>query len=276
VVGLADLTTTAGRYSEGFPYAVTRWVVYQRQPGAMMSFMGGESSLKESPTGSRAADVQKTLDHVVSAIGKPSAWGEWPGGWAGDIEAALVDAVFSARAVYRSKRGRGVRAQVVAWGATRKRHSFTLDALASEIIAVGPSAWAKTFGNEQRSPSRSEAAPGGPSKAATVLEAADVLVAVGVSKAAQINESNVTEVKQTLRSVPGVGYATTNYFLMLLGRPGVKPDRMVHRFLEEACGHRFTDARADQVVTDAATELGVQANELDHAIWKYESELARQ
>jgi hypothetical protein len=101
-------------------------------------------------------------------------------------------------------------------------------------------------------------------------------VAVGVSKETQIDDSNAAEVKQTLRSVPGVGYATTNYFLMLLGRPGVKPDRMVHRFLEEACGHRFTDARADQIVTDAAAELGVQANELDHAIWKYESERARQ
>jgi hypothetical protein len=112
--------------------------------------------------------------------------------------------------------------------------------------------------------------------AATVLEAATALVAVGVSKDTQICDSNVAEVKQTLRSVPGVGYATTNYFLMLLGRPGVKPDRMVHRFLEEACGHRFADARAEEVVTDTAVELGVQVHELDHAIWKFESDRARQ
>ena len=77
--------------------------------------------------------------------------------------------------------------------------------------------------------------------------------------------------KVALRSVPGIGYATTNYFLMLLGAPGVKPDRMIHRFLRQATGHAFSNAQADSVVCAAAERLGVQPNRLDHAIWSFES-----
>ena len=57
----------------------------------------------------------------------------------------------------------------------------------------------------------------------------------------QLYDASVTD---ALRSVPGIGYATSNYFLMLLGAPGVKPDRMVHRFLRGALGRGLTNARS--------------------------------
>jgi len=80
------------------------------------------------------------------------------------------------------------------------------------------------------------AAPGGPTKAAAVLEAAQKLVGIEVQEPADIADATVDRVKRAMRSVGGVGYATTNYFLMLLGRPGVKPGRMVLRFLAATLG----------------------------------------
>jgi hypothetical protein len=191
------------------------------------------------------------------------------------VEAALVDAVFSARAVYNSKRGRGVKADVVAWRATRARTHFTLDALLTEIDDVGPVEWARRFGNLQASPGRPPSAPGGTSKASTVRQAAQALIDLGITTDTQIDFSNIDSVKRTLRSVPGIGYATVNYFLILLGLPGVKPDRMIHRFLKDAAKHEFTDAAAEQTITAAAQQLGVQPHVLDHAIWSFESKRAQ-
>jgi hypothetical protein len=94
--------------------------------------------------------------------------------------------------------------------------------------------------------------------------------------ASHIDAGNTEEVKQALRVVSGIGYATANYFLMLLGAPGVKPDRMIHRFLKEATDHTFTGTEADQAIGCAARALDVQPYELDHAIWRYESERSRQ
>jgi hypothetical protein len=221
-------------------------------------------------------DVRKLLAHVAAEIGEPSAWAKWPGGWPGDIEAALVDAVFSARAVYRSKRNRGVYARVVAWRDSRRRVTFSLEALLAEIDDAGIPNWARDFGNEQWSPRRPATAPGGRLKAATVRQAASALLAENISVDRDITLENVGAVKRTLRTVPGVGYATVNYFLMLLGAPGVKPDTMVRRFLNDAAGHEFSVAQADRTVTYAADQLNVQPHELDHAIWCRESKRARQ
>lgn len=94
--------------------------------------------------------------------------------------------------------------------------------------------------------------------------------------ASHIDPCNTEEVKQALRVVSGAGYATASYFLMLPGAPGVKPDRMIHRFLKEATGHTFTGVEADRVIRCAARALDVQPYELGHAIWRYESERSRQ
>jgi len=222
-----------------------------------------------------STDVADTLAHVVGTIGSPDRWVGWPGGWPGDIEAALVDAVFSARAVYRSPGGRGVFEKVETWRKGRMRDSFSLSALREEIDAVGPLGWARQFGNQQLSPGRSAAAPGGALKAATVRQAGCELVAQGVNVDTQFNTANAAAVKRALRAVPGIGYATANYFLMLLGLPGVKPDRMIHRFLVEAAGHRFTNADAERTISAAAQQLDVQPHELEHAIWSFESARAR-
>lgn len=221
------------------------------------------------------ADVRKIQELVASAIGPPKEWDKWGGGWPGDIESALVDAVFSARAVYATKNGKGVAARVEAWQGERLRTSYDLTALTSEIANEEPNLWAERFGNSQHSPRRPSNAPGGPTKAAAVLEAAKALSAIGVSSAEDITDATVVNVKQEMIRIPGIGFATTNYFLMLMGRPGVKPDTMIHRFLATACGHKFSNRDAEEAVTTVADKLGVPAHLLDHAIWLYERDPAR-
>lgn len=223
-----------------------------------------------------ADDIAKVREHVEATIGSdPEHWAMWPGGWPGDIETALIDAVFSARAIYLSKHGRGISRTVADWQAARTRSASSLYALLCEIDAVGVPAWASTFGNLQRSPRRGTEAPNGPSKAAAVREAASKLREAGINIADDIDISTVVTAKGALRSVSGIGYATVSYFLMLLGVPGIKPDRMIHRFLKDATDHAFTNGNAEQVLRAVAAHFGVQDHELDHAIWRYESERAR-
>jgi hypothetical protein len=218
-------------------------------------------------------DVEKVTARITSHLGPPSEWW-WPGGWPGDIEAALVDAVFLARAVYRSKNGKGIYANVAAWRAGRDRTDWSLDELIAEIDGMGVDAWAGHFGNRQHSPTRPPSAPGGPSKAATVREAAGALREQGINTATDIGLGNTETAQRVLAAVPGIGRGTANYFLMLLGAPGARPDRMVHRFLRDAAGHAFSDAQAESAVIAAAERLSVQPHVLAHAIWRYESSKA--
>ena len=218
-------------------------------------------------------DVEKVTARITSHLGPPSEWW-WPGGWPGDIEAALVDAVFSARAVYRSKNGKGIYANVAAWRAGRDRTDWSLDELIAEIDGMGVDAWAGHFGNRQHSPTRPPSAPGGPSKAATVREAAGALREQGINTTTDIGLGNTETAQRVLAAVPGIGRGTANYFLMLLGAPGARPDRMVHRFLRDAAGHAFSDAQAESAVIAVAERLGVQPHVLAHAIWRYESSKA--
>ena len=119
-------------------------------------------------------DIVMVTAYITGNLRPPIEW-RWPGGWPGDIEAALVDAVFSARAVYRSRNGKGIYANVAAWRAGRRRTAWSLDELIAEIDGMGVDVWARHFGNRQHSPARPSSAPGGPSKAATVLQAAEAL-----------------------------------------------------------------------------------------------------
>ena len=151
-----------------------------------------------------------------------------------------------------------------------------MDALIAEIDGVGVPAWASAFGNSSGIAWTTRGRPCGRSKAATVREAAGKLREEGINIAAGIDSDTAATVEDRASIRSGIGYATSNYFLMLLGVPGIKPDRMIHRFLKDATGHAFTNAYAEQVLRAVATQLGVREHELDHAIWRYESERASQ
>jgi hypothetical protein len=64
---------------------------------------------------------------------------------------------------------------------------------------------------------------------ATVRQAAEALVRIGVTNAMQISVDNADMVWNVLTSVPGLGYATANYFLMLLEFGPLRSDWILSR-----------------------------------------------
>lgn len=70
----------------------------------------------------------------------------------------------------------------------------------------------------------------------------------------------------------GVGRATSNFFLIVIGVDGAKADTMVIGFAERALGRRVGQAEAEELVASAAKRIGCRQIELDHAIWQFESD----
>lgn len=230
--------------------------------------------------------TDEAIDQVVAAVKRhlgddPKKWPPWPEGWRDDIEMALVDAVFSVRAPYKTTRGRGVHALVTAWAGRRNRPINSTTGLAEEISKAGVRAWAGAFGSNQTSPGRQPTAPEGNLKAATVLEAARALSnGTPPINTADDVRSNVDEAVRRLKDVKGIGHATVNYFLILLGVPGVKPDTLLHRFVSEALAQdagskTLTSTEVVRLVSSAAKRFAVEPHILDHAIWRYESDRSK-
>ena len=67
----------------------------------------------------------------------------------------------------------------------------------------------------------------------------------------------------------GSGPVTWSYFLMLLGRPDVKPDTWIVRFVEQALGRPVAPTEAQDLLRDAAREMEVPASTLDHSVWSH-------
>lgn len=203
-------------------------------------------------------DVQVVVAAVRTAL--PEDWASWPGGWPDQIEAALVDAVLSIRAQY-GQEDNGVRGAVARWKAHRgSDRPDDLTVLAATDVAT----LTGIVGRQKLS--------GGASKAAAIVEAAQNLLAVGVRRAADLDARSVVH-KDAYELVKGLGPVTWTYFHMLLGKPGVKPDTWILRFLREALGRPVGTDEARELVAKAAVELRVDETTLDHAIWSHRRSL---
>jgi len=137
--------------------------------------------------------------------------------------------------------------------------------------------WADTIGNHNRTYQRKQA----PLKSVAIRQAAQRLAEAGVDSTDQLRliaETDPTRFEQLhvawLSVVSQSSGITWDYFLMLAGIPGVKPDRMVIRFVAAALGVNVTQvspALASSLVRAAAEQFNVPATTLDHAIWRFQS-----
>lgn len=150
---------------------------------------------------------------------------------------------------------------------------------AVELLATfdeldGPDAWARRIGTRNRTSTR-----GGILKAEAIRDAARVFTADGIDtttdlRAAADDEVRLERVRTAWCRVKGQRSGITwRYVLMLAGVPGVKPDRMICRFVADALevprrsvGPEF----AAEIVTAAARGLGMSVTALDHAIWRFQ------
>src|SRR5664279_1559288 len=143
--------------------------------------------------GSVMSDEDLLYSHVLKTIG--ASPGEWPGGWPDEIEAALIDAVFSIRARYGSReRKTGVYGAVVRWRAHRGEPADDLRILAqmSEDLLRGITNGAKS---------------GRRRKADVVIDAAKALADVDVIHAQDFGTRQVAA-REAYLSVNGCGPVT--------------------------------------------------------------------
>jgi hypothetical protein len=221
-------------------------------------------------------DLNKMLDAITASIGSKETWPPYPGGYPQEIEAALLDSVFSLSAVYGSAET-GARAVVKRWRDHVGRPLNSLSALVADVEgAGGPQEFRVILKNNAIAVPNSKDQP---TKAAAVYGVARTLTQFGVDAADDVRTKNAEDPKGLYRAITkerGVGEAGATYFLMLLGIQGVKADVMIRRFVAQALGVADVEpAQSQDLVAAAAGALEVDLLSLDYAIWDYESKRSR-
>lgn len=196
--------------------------------------------------------VANEVDLLQRAVEEtlPQPWTDWPGGWPEEIEAALLDAVLSIRARYGNART-GVRGAV-----SRYRDAVgggELDDL-GRLAAYDTVVLGHILDNAQRTSGRP--------KSGAIVEAAGDLVTAGVRRAADLEPDKH---KSAYTRVHGLGGVTWEYFTMLLGRPGVKSDTWVTRWVSSHVGRTVTSHEAHDLLTQVADRVVDADTDSPHA-----------
>ena len=162
--------------------------------------------------------LETFLSFVNETIGKEPV--DWPGGYPNEVEAALIDAIFSVRAHYGNRQQKtGVYGAVWRWREHRGWAADDLNVLAEcdpEVLAG--------ITNRGRISRRS--------KAEVVIDAANSLRGVGVATAADLRTKE-DAARGAYLSVKGCGRVTWAYLRMLVGMQDVKADTWVMRFVQD-------------------------------------------
>lgn len=205
------------------------------------------------------AAVRRAVAHIDDA-----EFSAYRGGWPNQIGAALVDAVFSMRATYDSRKpGVGVLGRVRAFCETFPEAADDLGALA----ALDEADLRRVMGNAKTAQRY---------KSVCVIEAAGALARLDprVMTSADVAGRDAKEMDRAYTSVRGLGWVTAEYFRMLLGVPGAKADVMVRRFANAALAAEafpHVDARdARELIIRSHREdpRGVGLTAYEHAIWR--------
>lgn len=211
------------------------------------------------------------IDAVVKAIAaiEDIEFEAYQGGWKNEIGTALVDAVFSMRAKYNaSDPAKGVSGRVRTFRETYPETQNDLSALAK----LDEKLIRKIMG---------DTVTGRRPKSVCVVEAAQTLMNLEppVMTADDALVAGEAMVAPAYTSVKGLGPVTAEYFLMHLGVPGVKADRMIIRFVDRAL---LAKGLEETSRPSEARDLVIKAYEIDprgaaslnafeHAIWRVES-----
>lgn len=199
-----------------------------------------------------------------------------PDGYPNSLALCVVDSVQSTGVRYPSVEK--VLARYVDYREKQKANAYTdgmPELLATFAETGGPDGWAEEIGNHHRTSTRA----GAPLKATAIRDVAEVLTAEGVTTAAALRDAAGDEGRFAALRTQWCGVVgqrsgiTWRYAGMLAGVPGVKPDRMICRFVADSLGLRRTSVGAEfayGIVTAAAGELGMSATALDHAIWQFQ------
>ncbi|MGB6052346.1 MAG: hypothetical protein WBG14_16040 [Rhodococcus sp. (in: high G+C Gram-positive bacteria)] len=188
----------------------------------------------------------------------------WTPGWPDELEIALLDAVFTARAPYGGP-GNGVRRVLSRWRAYRslelhrREHLDDIGALAN--FQTCPEDLAEILGNRQRVSGNST------TKADAAARAAATLIALGVRTAADLDDHG--DRRRAVTAITGVGSKTWECALFLVGRRTPDAIRYLVAFISDAVGREVDLSEASGLLGVAAETLGSETVVLEHAAWRY-------
>jgi endonuclease III len=202
-------------------------------------------------------ELEKLLEQLSNELPREK-WKPWPGGRKNQIEAALIDAVLSIQANYGSE-GNGVRGAVNRYAKRHDASGTDLNDL-TRLVEMDEDTLQDLLNDQVIS---------GRTKASAIKEAAANLVSEGVRHADDLDVENFSH-KKAYTGVHGLGAVTWEYLGMLLGKPGVKADTWICRFVGRGTGHEVSPQEAKRLVMAAAERLAEDPTHLDHAIWAYE------
>jgi hypothetical protein len=192
-----------------------------------------------------------------------AAWPHWNDGWPQEAEAAILDAIFSARAAYGTP-STGVRAVIAKWRGYRQSSEPLDDLAALAAFADRGDELAIILGNRQRVPGNYS------TKAEGAARAAAALIAAECTGSNDISDTDAH--RDAIISVPGLGARTFELLLFISGT--LTPDSLdlLTRFATEAVGseEQLSTVDATVLLTAVAQELGVSISTLTHAAWRYQ------
>lgn len=209
---------------------------------------------------------------------------QYRGGWPNESSVALLDAVFSMNAKYTTKNRRGVLDKIKLMRDDLDAPDGWHDSLS--LLTEIPSARIIHYmGGGLVAPNTARRR----TKALAVAEAASTMIAsTQLDSASDITsfierdrEKNYKKLQRAYTSIVGLGPVTFEYFLMLLGIPGIKADRMITRFVSGAISETVQPLHARQLISEVHADLreaGVidcGIIEFEHGIWLFESEKAK-
>ena len=211
------------------------------------------------------AAVAKALGHIPE-----ENFTAWPGGWPDQIGMSLVDAVFSIRAVYKTRNpAKGVLGRAKSFRDAYPGAANDLECLRN----LGERRIREVMGNGKTV---------GRYKSECIIEAANNFLSLKhpVRVATHLQTLNPAH-KRAYTNVRGLGEVTYEYFTMLLGKPGIKADRMIRGFVDAALKEQHlapveaSTARRIVAAVQAADRPDVELHKFDHAIWMYQRDLAK-
>ncbi|WP_328354127.1 hypothetical protein OG976_22950 [Mycobacterium sp. NBC_00419] len=199
-----------------------------------------------------------------------------PAGYRDSLALCVVDSVQSTGVTYSS-----VESVITRYRAYRREQSGdpntdgVPELLTTFDELIGAGGWALRIGNRNRTSTHA----GAPLKSAAIRAAALALAAEEVDSAASLRKAaldteRLTRVEASWRAVPGQRSGITwHYVQMLAGIPGIKPDRMICRFVADVLGmprRAVTTGFALQILTATAVEMGMSPTDLDHGVWQWQ------
>lgn len=222
------------------------------------------------------SDHTKSIAKALEILGDPAEW-KMPDGYKNSLALCVMDSIWSI----------GIKYQTVVRVLDRYLEQRGFGGIRdAQKCADGPSEfleWVKSLNTHEKAAdevslrlkngNKTSSAHNAVLKSEAVIRACQILQSMNVESTFDLI-SSIDEVKpRWLYEVPGQRSGISwRYLLMLSGSPGVKPDRMVLRFLERI-GVEASVISAEDFVNLIVQKINlphINATAVDHRIWSVE------